>query len=449
MKKIIKIGKPYITQGKSDIFGESVKLCAKVTFENPNNNQIETKECYFEFEKKYKKYLCIERSDAFVMGLLTAAMENDMDIEYETPISERLYYQLMTYYIPMVAKYNSKYPMNNIKLMGPTDSKIISNEHAVATGCSGGVDTFYTIAKHVTKIIPKSNRLTHIIYSSSCTSDFIDQRVKDIYISNLNFINNIAKECNVISINCYNNLYEFYKIPFRGFNMFFTTTFSSVAFSLQKLISIYYASSGTPIEYFNIDIEKTKGWDGSAIDIFTVANLNTENLSVYSTGIEVNRNEKIKYIADYKPAQNNLKVCGMESSGSKSNNGFNNCSHCKKCLRTMFSLYAINKLDSFNKVFDTKSFRQNINKNIGKLISIDHNSFTKESISLCKQNKVKISFKAYMYAYLYYKPIKILKKIFHNSLIVRKIYYKLNLDYKLDGYRDPSYDYYKEKINKK
>ena len=66
---------------------------------NPNTNKKETKECYFEFEPEYSKFLCDERSDAFVTGLLTTAMENNMDIEFEAPISEQLYYQLMTYYI--------------------------------------------------------------------------------------------------------------------------------------------------------------------------------------------------------------------------------------------------------------------------------------------------------------------------------------------------------------
>ena len=170
MRKIIKIGKPYIKEcNNSYVFGKSVLLCADVTMENPNNKKTETKECYFEFDKKYKNYLCDVRSDAFVMGLLTTAMENDMDIEFESPLSERLYYQLTTYYIPMVAKNNSNYPMYNIKIIGPTDNTVISNMKAVATGCSGGVDSFYTIAKHSSNDIPKSFKITHIIYSSSGT----------------------------------------------------------------------------------------------------------------------------------------------------------------------------------------------------------------------------------------------------------------------------------------
>ena len=131
MKEKIIISKPYIKDVKSEIFDNAVRLCANVTMKNPNTNKLETKECYFEFEKDYKKYICDERSDAFVSGLLMTAMENNMDIEYENPISEKLYYQLTTYYIPMIAKYNSTYPMHFIKLIGPYTNIPIQNEKAV------------------------------------------------------------------------------------------------------------------------------------------------------------------------------------------------------------------------------------------------------------------------------------------------------------------------------
>ncbi len=446
MRKKIKIGKPYIVEtSDSEIFGKAVKLCAKITMENPNTKNVETKECFFEFDQKYQKNICAERSDAFVIGLLSTAMENDMDIEFEMPLSERLYYQLTNYYIPMIAKYNSNYPLYNINLMGPFDDRIISNKKAVATGCSGGVDSFYTIAKHLSDEVHANHKLTHIVFSSNGITDANEERLKNNYKKNFSTMQKIADDCNIELIGCYNNLGYFYKYPYKSFVDFYTTTYCSVAFALQKLLSIYYASSGIPIEFFNLDISRGD-FAGSAFDIFTLENLNTENLSFYSTGVEVNRNEKIKFISDFKPAQKNFVVCCAEISGGELMETMN-CSNCKKCLRTMFSLYVINKLESFSDVFDIETFKKNINKKIGKIL-INDKDYTKISLHYAKENNVHISFMVYIYAYLVYAPLKIFRNIFKNSKIARKIYYKYDIDKKMNGYRAASYDYYMEKISK-
>lgn len=447
MNKII-IGKPKIEKCKSEVFGEAIRLIADVTMNNPNTNKLEKKECYFEFEKVYEKFICNERSDAFVMGLLTTAMENNMDIEFEKPISEKLYYQLSTYYIPMISKYNSNYPMHNIKLIGPLDKTTIKNENAVATGCSGGVDSFYTIAKHISNEVPNTNKLTHIIYSSSGTSDVNDKRIKDEYKRNMPTILNIAKDCNLKSIFCFNNLYKFYKTPFRGFTMFYTTTFCSVAFALQKLISIYYASSGGPIKNFALDINKTHGHDSSAFDVFTLSCINTENLTFYSTGTEFSRIEKEQYIADFLPSQKNLIVCSCMPYLKNPETKYKNCSHCPKCLRTMVQFYALNKLDYFGDVFDIEEFYKHKAKYIGKMLGTNKKSYANDALLLAKKNNVKIPFSSYLYCYLWYKPFEKIKKVAKKSLLIRKLYYKLNLDYKINGYRHPVYEAYSEKLKK-
>lgn len=446
MKKTIKIGKPYIKKVDSDIFGKAVRLCAEVTMINPNTGKRETKECYFEFEKNYENYICDERSDAFVMGLLSSAMENGMDIEFEAPISEQLYYQLTTYYIPMVAKYNATYPMHFIKLIGQLDNSKISNKGAVATGCSGGVDSFYTIARHSKDNISKSYQLTHLVYNSSCTSDGIEERIKKNFMNNFLEIKNIAKDCDLKLIACYNNLNEFYIFPYKAFNMFYATTLGVVAYALQKLIGIYYESSGDPISEFNLDLTKTHGHDSQVFDVFTLSCMNTENLKFYSAGVECTRIEKEKYISDYIPAQKHLVVCGFMSFFEKEPK-FKNCSYCPKCLRTMAQFYALGDgtLEKFHAVFDVEQFLNHKSKYIGRMIGLNKISYVNDMKHMAKINHVKIPFGAYVYGYLWYKPIKHLRKKFKNSKLARKIYYKLNLDYKLDGYRGQNYDAYKNK----
>lgn len=446
MNKII-IGKPKVEECKSEVFGKAVRLVADVTMNNPNTNKLEKKECYFEFEKECEKYICDERSDAFVMGLLTTAMENNMDIEFEAPISEKVYYQLSTYYIPMISKYNADYPMHNIKLIGPLDNSPIKNEKAVATGCSGGVDSFYTIAKHLSKDVPNSNKITHLIYNSSASADILKERLIKSHAKNIEIVKSIAKDCGIKCIACYNNLYEFYKYPLESFTMFFTIIFSAVPFALQKIIKTYYASSGEPIDKFSISLKKEKGRDASLFDIFTLECINSENLNFYSTGMEINRIEKEQYISEFHPAQEKLTVCA-DTPYIEKNIKFTNCSICPKCLRTMVQFYAIGKLDNFKKVFDVENFYKHKAKYIGKMMGSSKVNYVKETKLMASKNKIKIPFPSYLYCYLWYKPFNIMKKMFKKSLFIRKIYYKFNLDYKINGYRHPSYETYAEKFKK-
>lgn len=448
MRKKIKISKPYIRECKSKIFGDAVRLCADITMLNPNTNKEETKECYFEFEKGYKKYLCPERSDAFVTGLLSSAMELDMDIEFEMPISERLYYQLINYYIPIVSKSNSYYPLYNINLFGPYNDTQIKNEKAVATGCSGGVDSFYTIVKHTNDTITSTHRLTHLVCSSSGTSDNDKERILNTFSTTLSDVTKIAKDCNLKAIGCFNNLNEFYVFPYKAFNMFYTTTFSSVCFALQKLISIYYVNAGDPISKFALDLSTLPhGYDSSIFDIFTVSCINTENLSFYSTGVECVRIEREKFISDFKPAHKNLMVCNSTPFFDKPNK-FRNCSLCYKDLRTMVDFYAMRKLDNFNEVFDVDNFKRNKVKLIGKMIALNKKAYVQEMKEEAKKNNVKLPLFSYFFAYFWYKPIRCLRNKFSKSLLARKIYYKFNIDYKLDGYRGPAYEIYNKKIKR-
>lgn len=445
----ILISKPYIKKSNSGLFGPSARLCAMVTMYSPNTGKLEERECFFEFEERYEQYLCAERSDAFVLGLLTCALETGSDIEYTEPISERLYYQLTEHYIPMLAKYNVSFPIYSIRLIGESDKSAIQNEGAVSTGCSGGVDSFYTIKKHLGDDIMETNRLTHLVCSSSGTLDYDERRIENTYKRIMSLVKDIAKECGLDYIWCFNNLHTFYKRPYEGFSMFYTTTYASVAFALQKLISVYYVSSGDPITKFSIDISKADGHDGQVFDVFTVSNMNTENMRVYSSGAECSRIDKEKYIADYIPAQKFLSVCGIEYQGAETNKALLNCSRCGKCLRTMTQFYALGVLDNFRRTFDVDSFTRSKSKRIGKMMAVNKSSYVNDMKKAAKERGVDIPISAYIYKFFWYKPLKMARKIFRNSVLARKFYYKFRIDYLLDGYRSANYELYRKIFAKK
>ena len=57
---------------------------------------------WYKIDKKYKKYLCDDRCDSFVVSFLIFAMKNSIDIQSSYQISEKLYYQLTYHLIPQI-----------------------------------------------------------------------------------------------------------------------------------------------------------------------------------------------------------------------------------------------------------------------------------------------------------------------------------------------------------
>lgn len=54
----------------------------------------DTEVLWYEVENKYRDYLTVERTDAFIVGLFLLAMEKGYDIRAMGSVSERLYYTL-------------------------------------------------------------------------------------------------------------------------------------------------------------------------------------------------------------------------------------------------------------------------------------------------------------------------------------------------------------------
>ena len=231
----ILIQKPNVKDIESHFFGKAVRLSTWIDFINDDGVTEGKKELYFDFAREYAEFLDTERCDAFVIGLLSSAMEYGYNIKFEAPISKRLHYQLTNFYIPIIHHFNEKYPMHSISLNGPiSDLKV--------TGCSGGVDSFYTITKYRNDDT-SGYKLTHLICSSSGTLDHDIDRMEKSFKKIYEYVCKIGIDTGLKVIGCYNNLYEFYKYPYKAFNTFFTTTFCAVPFILDKLISVYYVNS--------------------------------------------------------------------------------------------------------------------------------------------------------------------------------------------------------------
>lgn len=328
---MLEIKKPYIEEKddkcylKSDIIEDGI-----------------TKEVWFYVDKKYGKYLCYERSDAFVIGLLSYAMRHKHDIKCETPISETLYYQLETYFIPSIY-YNAK-KLHNTKIIAPVCNEPIINENAVGTGISGGIDSLSTIITHI-KTKYHNHNITHLMFNNVGSHGEGEKGI-ELYNFRLNRIRNFCKDNNFELIETNSNIHELFKQ-----NHLLTHTYTSMfaVYILQKLFSVYYYSSAG-YKFSDLKLKDNELYDSAYYEIFSLYMFSNDNLRLYSSCSTMSRLEKTKIVSDYTPSYKYLDVCGLHA---------NSCMHCSKCIRTMFAFHILGKLDKYRNTFDVDYFYKN------------------------------------------------------------------------------------------
>ncbi|MBR0034197.1 MAG: hypothetical protein IJP54_00840, partial [Synergistaceae bacterium] len=308
-----------------------------------------------------------------------------------------------------------------------------------ATGCSCGVDSFYTIYTKTRCSVKKYN-LTHLLVSSTGFHDTNDDReaIAKEFTKILHRVKSLAQNIGLDTLGCFTNLdtfYKFFQPPYVAFYYFYATNLGSIAFALQKFLDVYYHSS--TYSYEDLALHKLMSYggslDGSFFDLFALPCMSTQNLTFYSCDSGKTRVEKEAAIADFEPAQKYLSVCSDEQDGGD-NHGMNNCSHCEKCLRTMAGFYALGKLDNFSKVFDVQGYKKDLSRRLGWWLGSKNGAFQREFLDYAAQNNVHIPAGVYVWKGIA-KFWKAMYKVFGNVRFIRKILYALKLDYLIKGYR--------------
>lgn len=331
MSKTIIINQPYIDTPSPSV----VRLCSNIEYEGTSHN------IWYETDAQWTEYLCTERADAFLVNLLLFAMERGANIICKCDISERLYYQFTEYLIPCISSHISKY--QSIAIEGNLSSEKLPSANAFGTGVSGGVDSLYTVLKHLKR--NDGHSLTHLLFCNAGTNgDFGGEDARETYRLRYAFLKGFADECNLSVVPVDTNINEFLNQVQEATHTFRTLSTSLV---FQKLFSVYWYGSGYPFDKFRFSAGDTAGYD-----LLTMQCISTENLTFYSSGGETTRLGKLKFISDNELAQKYLNVCIA--------GGIPNCGHCEKCRRTIMGLFAINKLDNFARCFDLKDIKDHI-----------------------------------------------------------------------------------------
>lgn len=306
------------------------------------------KEIFYEIDKKYKDYLCLDRSDAFIISAIHYAMKHHHDITCDIPLTSSIYHNLTTYLIPTLAKHSDN--LSEIRLNVPVTEEPVKTKGATGTGISCGVDSMHVLKNYLNPEC-KDMKLDYLCLNNVGSFKAYAKKYEGIGANQArNFLiekaTKVAKEVNLPLIITNSNIHKIFN------DLYFRVhTYSNMfsVFMLQKLFSKYfYASSGWDLGHF--DVCDTKTLDSAEYELLIFNVLNTSTLKIYSEGSEKTRLEKTIDIADYDIARKNLHVCIKDGV---------NCGTCLKCRRTILALDSINKLNNFKDVFDVEYYKNN------------------------------------------------------------------------------------------
>lgn len=360
-----------------------VRLCADIALNGRGTT------LWFGVDEAHTDCLCTDRSDAFVMALLPTAMRTGQDITCQTPMSERLHYQLEQLLIPSVCAAGKLY--HPIHIQGPLTAEKVKSKGGVGTGFSGGADSLHTIMTHG-KDSPFP--LTHLTLFN--VGVFEGAAYRQGFLKSLENAQPFADEMGLELVGLDSNLPQ--ALPERYLDVFSYRLLSG-ALALQGVMSTYLVASSYDLGTFHFDLH-----DSGTHDFLLIHCAQTESLSLYDSGVQMKRVQKIKELADWAPAHRWLHFCIFGHVGEK------NCGRCKKCARDISTLYGLGVLERFAEAVDVPAYKKTLPRQLGLVLANRGESLYDEAAKLVEASDVKIPQAAYVYAEQFQKAMKNLQE---------------------------------------
>lgn len=337
--KRTKQGTLHIGQPRIERAAGKVRLVAAIT--SPEYHEV--RDLWFEVDSDYEKYLCAERGDAFLVGMLRYAMSLGYDINLDVPVTEELLYNIRTYLIPALSKASAAiYP---VEIVANIAQGVLPNAGAVGAGMSCGIDSLHVICHHAQSQYP-SMKLTHLVLNNVGAY----QEGSDQFAWQLEHAQRFADEYGFKLVRTNSNYTTAFPANHKGLRWTHTYANAFCVFALQKFWhTFYYGSSG--YDFSGFSLSKVEKGDCALYDLLTLNVFTTANIRFYSEGAAKTRFEKTADVSIYLPARKYLHVCTRDNGP--------NCNTCEKCCRTLMTLDALGRLDDFSEIFDIPYYRKN------------------------------------------------------------------------------------------
>ena len=270
------------------------------------------------------------QSDPFLIPGLLAGMHFQEDIEVRGTVSPRLAYHLSEFQHLLHFRMPNAVTPVDIKYahLKPLQAK----PTAVGSTFSGGVDSFFTLWKHLPQNQPIPDY--HITHALFILGFDILNKDKDRYQILFSRYQNALKQINVELLPLETNLVSVI-IPRMKFPYFYGPVLIGAAHVFGNLFKHFFISSSS--DYWQI-----KSWTSSS-DPTSDPLLSADTLNIIHFGARYRRVEKIEEISDWELVQKHLRVCFPNDFAIETLN----CSRCEKCVRTMIPIYALGKMKNY------------------------------------------------------------------------------------------------------
>ena len=328
----------------------------------------EVKEVFFSVPAEKADWFSLDRCDGFVVGLLFQAMQRNENIVVEGPMSSHLFHNLQHFFIPMMSRaFESLHPIEIVPAALTHDATAATG---VATGFSGGIDSFATIIQHFVQETDADYRINCFLFHNvGSHSHGSAEDARRLFWERYETVRPFTEEVNIPIIAVDSNLGDVFPISFLTMH---SALNASIPLVLQNHFQRYYYAS--TYSYADCGVSRTD--DIARFDPFAFHLLSTEGLDCVSTGCQMSRVQKTELVTTYEPTQRYLNVCVDPSFAGK------NCSVCFKCMRTLFTLEVLGKAEFYEAVFDLAKYRQARSRYSLKILRYKRNSFEAEIADL-------------------------------------------------------------------
>lgn len=306
-------------------------------------------------------------------------------------MSERLHYQLCRHLIPALAFAGELYHF--IPISAPLTAVPYRNQSAVGTGFSGGLDSLYTIMCHG----PGSDYpLTHLaMFDTGGLSRMYSQKEHAKFYS---MGKRFAEEQGLKTISVRTNLGDTLSNAEDG-NEIGSFRKLARALSLQGLFSTYLLSSGPDVSEFSFNLEYSEYYEPLLVPCAS-----TEGLTIYSSGMALERYDKLKLLSEWEPSFRWLHPCQQGAPGEV------NCGRCRKCIRDMAALYALDKLERYGAVYEIEDFNKNLAVRLGSALAKSNKAAYDRTAKLLKESGKPIPPAAWVYARQFERAMESLRE---------------------------------------
>ncbi len=315
--------------------GDSVALVSNITC------QGRTHAVWFSVAPEWARHLDPECLDPFLLGALPLALRHGDSVFAAGRVSARLLFALNSAVPAILAQSGAGFRPARVRVAQAVDyAPPPPYSRGVATGFSGGIDSFCVLCDHLGPAVPPAHRLTHLLYNN--VGGF-GTRGAAGYRQRHGGVVDCGRELRLPVIAVDSNLDELLGVETFTLDHQFRNT--AAALAVQSLLGTYLYASGYRYE----DCFVRRPGHLAAWDPVLLPQLSTERLRVLSVGAEYSRVEKIARVAAFEPSRRHLHVC-VRSSERR------NCSTCWKCARTLLTFEILGLLDSFREAFDLHAY---------------------------------------------------------------------------------------------